>query len=133
MSSDELDYRDHWEALFDKQYMRWFDLMNHEVSLTIDKVERGIELTMRGGTKKKGTVVHFKPREGKGEAPKPLVLNVTNAETIASIHGKKPSQWVGKQIVLYPTTTRMYRDATKKMETVGCIRIKAPATKSSGK
>jgi hypothetical protein len=43
---------------------------------------------------------------GKGEAvPLPLLLNKTNATTIAQLYGNNPSQWVGKLITLYPTTT----------------------------
>ncbi len=118
MSDEQFDYRDHWEILFDKNYLRWFHLCGKECTVTIDKVERDVELTMRGGVKKKAGVVHFKGKD------KPLVLNVTNASAIAAIHGNKPSKWPGKQIVLYPTTTKMYSNDTKRMETVGCIRVK---------
>jgi len=125
--TDQLDHRDHWEILFDKQYLRWFHLQGKDALVTIEKVEKDVELTMRGGIKKKAGVVHFRGKD------KPLVLNVTNAQQIASIHGPKPSQWPGKQIVLYPTTTEMYVKETKKKETLGCIRIRPAETKSSGK
>ena len=86
--------------------------------VTIKKVEKGVELTLRGGVKKNAPVVHF---EGKD---RPLVLNKTNTGSLASILGNKPSTWAGKKVVIYPTTTRMYKEETKQMETVGCIRIK---------
>jgi len=118
----ELDYRDHFEVLFDKTYMRWFDLEGHNIEMEIESVERGVELTLRGGAKKKGSVIHFKQKPNKPK-PKPLVLNVTNAESIAGIHGNRPSGWPGKKIVLYPTVTKC------KGKEVGCIRVKPPGAK----
>lgn len=105
---------DHYEALFDSKYLRWFDLEGKgDVCCTIEKVERE-ELTLRGGAKKKSPVVSIK------NASKPLVLNRTNADTVAELYGLKPSQWVGKKIVLYVTTTNL------KGKPVNCIRVKAP-------
>ena len=104
---------DHYEALFDSKYLRWFDIDGKgDVPVTITKVERE-ELTLRGGAKKKSPVVTM---EGK---QKQLVLNRTNADTIAELFGLKPSAWVGKKIVLYVSTTNL------KGKPVNCIRIKA--------
>lgn len=106
---------DHYEALFDSTYLRWMDIIDHgDVLVTITKIEPNVELTLRGGAKKKAPLLHFKG------AKKPLVMNRTNGDSIAKIHGKKPSNWIGKQIVLYVTTTNC------KGETVNCIRIKGP-------
>lgn len=121
MADQQLDHRDHYEALFDKQYLRWFNLQGREVTVEIEKVEKDVELTMRGGIKSKKPVVHFKGKD------KPLVLNATNCNSIAHLLGNRPSQWIGKRIVLYPTTTKMFDNDLKTMKTVGCIRIK-PAT-----
>lgn len=115
----ELDYRDTWEQLFDKHYLRWFHLQGREVVVEIEKVEKDVELTMRGGIKSKKPVIHFVGKD------KPLVLNVTNCTSIADICGTKPSKWPGQKVCLYPTSTRMYDVELKKMKTVGCIRIKA--------
>jgi hypothetical protein len=79
---------------------------------------------MRGGLKSKKPVVHLKQIQGSISECKPLVLNVSNGNSIAQIHGPKPSAWAGKQIVLFPTTTKMYDAETKKMIEVGCIRIR---------
>lgn len=123
MPDEELDHKDHWEVLFDKTYLRWFHLQGKPCVVTIATIVRDVELTMRGGIKKKAWLIHFVGKE------KPLVMNVTNASTIATIHGNKPSQWPGKKVTLYPTTTRMYKEESKKMETVGCIRIKPENSK----
>lgn len=103
---------DDYEALFDSKYLRWFDIEGKgDIVCTIEKVERE-ELTLRGGAKKKAPVISIK------NGSKPLVLNRTNADSIAELHGNKPSQWPGKRICLFVTTTKL------KGKQVNCIRIK---------
>ena len=121
---NDFDARDHFETLFDANYMRWFHLNGQPALVEITKLERDVELTLRGGAKSKKPVLHLKQIQGKITEMKPLVLNRTNSNSIAVIHGPKPSQWVGKQIVLYPATTQMYDRELKKMLEVGCIRIR---------
>jgi hypothetical protein len=48
----------------------------------------------------------------------PLLLNKTNARTIAQLYTNRPANWVGKWIELYPTTTEVGG------ETRDCIRIR---------
>lgn len=103
---------DHWEAMFDSTYLRWFDLEGKEFTLTIESVKQE-ELTLRGGAKKKAPVVRFQ------KAKKPLVLNKTNAEKIAELLGtKQVSKWPGNAITLYQSTTNLGGKTTE------CIRIK---------
>jgi hypothetical protein len=52
------------------------------------------------------------------ETGAPLALNVTNARTIARLHGEEATQWKGKQITLFPTTTQFGA------REVDCIRIR---------
>ena len=114
---------DHFEALFDATYLRWFHL-DGPVLAEITKIERNVELTLRGGAKKKSSLVHFKLINGKMNVPvRPFVLNKTNAESIAEIHGKQPSHWIGKQIVFYQSATQL-----GKKKDVECIRIRAAKT-----
>lgn len=109
---------DHYEALFDAKYLRWFDIVERgEVTVTIEDVCRE-ELTMRGGVKKKSPVVTLKG------ATKQWVLNRTNADMIAKIHGNKPTNWKGKKVTLYVAETQLYNREAKQMETVNCIRVK---------
>lgn len=104
---------DHFEALFDATYLRWFDIEGKgDVTVTITKVRRE-EVTLRGGAKKIAPIVTF------NGAKKEFVLNRTNAESIAKVIGSpKPSQWIGKKVTLYVTTTKL------KGETVNCIRVR---------
>lgn len=103
---------DHFEALFDATYLRWFDIADKgDVTVEITKVRRE-EVTLRGGAKKMVPIVTFKG------AKKEFVLNRTNGESIAELHGPKPSNWIGKKVTLYVTTTNL------KGKPVNCIRVR---------
>lgn len=115
----QLDATDHWEALFNREYLRWFHLNNQSALVKITKVRKNVPLVLPGGKKTKAGVIEIEQLNGKIEEVKPLVLNKTNAGEIAKIHGQRPSQWVGCEIVLVPTTTQL------KGEEVGCIRVRA--------
>lgn len=128
---------DHWQALFDHNYLRWFDLNNEPALCEIVDVQARVELTLPGGAKSRKPVIKLKQVRGKidnardengKELPsiKPLVLNSTNGCTIADIHGDKPSDWKGKRIVLYQANTKMWNAELKKMVDMPCIRIRAP-------
>jgi len=115
---------DHFEALFDQNYLRWFHLNEYPSLVEITNVERNVELTMRGGVKKKSPVVYLKQVQGKIDDIKPLVLNKTNAQSIAMIHGDKPSLWKGKQVVLFVSETELYDSDLRKMVKVNCVRVR---------
>jgi hypothetical protein len=102
-----VDYR----SMFDRDYIGSWDLGGKDVTVTISKVIAG-ELTAQGGRKSKKPIVYFEGKE------KGLVLNKTNSKVIAGLYGNDTRQWVGKRIVIYPTTTTMGSD------TVDCIRVK---------
>jgi len=102
---------DHYKLLFPSEYIGAHDLRGKDVTLTISGI-RVEELKMEGGKSSTKPVVTFEV------AKKRLVLNKTNAKTIASLHGPDTSLWKGKQITLYPTTTKMGP------KTVDCIRIR---------
>lgn len=104
---------DHYEALFDSTYLRWFDIADAEqVNVTIESVRRDT-VTLRGGVEKLVPIVKFKG------AKKELVLNKTNGDSIAELLGVKPSRWSGGRICLFVTNTKL------KGKTVPCIRVKA--------
>ena len=116
----EFDATDHWECLFNKSYLRWFHLQGQPALCEVVKVEKDVELTMKGGAKAKKPVVTLKQLNGKIDGPMKLVLNTTNANSIAEICGPKPSKWPGQKIVLHTAT------ASLQGKTVPCIHIRAP-------
>lgn len=117
---------DHFEALFDSTYLRWFDLNDSPALVEIVKVESDVAMTLPGGAKSKRPVVHMKLVNGKIQNMKPMVLNKTNGNTIAGIHGVKPSTWSGKEVVLFKDKTQC------KGKTVDCIRIRAKKGQANG-
>ena len=100
-----------YEFMFPSEFVKAADLAGKDVTVTIKSVTMD-ELTMRGGRKENKGVIRFE------KAEKKLVLNRTNADTIAAIYGKDTDDWIGKKITMYPTTTTFGRD------TVECIRIR---------
>ena len=103
------DYR----MMFDRNYLGHLDLAGREVTLTIAKVVGG-ELTAEGGRKSRKPIVHF------GNGVKPLIVNKTNAKTIASLYGTFVQDWAGKRITLFTSMTRN-PDGGGQVE---CVRIR---------
>lgn len=128
---------DHYQALFDHKYLRWFDLGGQPALCEVIDIQARVEMTLPGGAKARKPVVSLKQVQGKIEnatddngkplkSIKPLVLNATNAISIADVYGDHPSAWIGKQIVLFETTTKLWDDKERKMKDAPCIRIRAP-------
>lgn len=99
------------QLLFPSEYIGAVDLRGRDVVVTIAKVELA-DLRMVGGKSQRKPIVYFTG------AQKKLVMNKTNAGTIASLYGGKVEAWVGKKITLYPTRTRCGAN------TVDCIRVR---------
>ena len=99
------------ELMFPSNYIGAADLKGRDVTLTIEKIQMD-ELMLVGGKKQKKPVVYF------DKTPKMLVLNKTNAKTIADMHGTEMRTWFGKKVTLFPTDTRC------KGKTVPCVRIR---------
>ena len=99
------------QLMFPSDYLSAIDLKGRDMTLTIATISKQ-DVVMRGGKKQKKPVMTFK------ETPKKVVVNSTNADSIAFMHGKKAEGWVGKQITFFPTTTQFGR------EVVDCIRVR---------
>lgn len=96
-----------FELLFPSKYFKSSSLIDKpDAVLTIDRVERGHELTMAGNKKDHKPVLHFvetrnRARDGH-EGAYMLVLNKTNAKVIAKLYGPDyESDWIGNKIALY--------------------------------
>jgi len=99
------------ELLYPSNYIGAADLKGRDVRLTIENVQID-ELMLVGGKKQKKPVLYFE------KTPKMMVLNKTNATTIADGLGAEAKSWIGKSIVVYPTTTKC------KGKTVPCVRVR---------
>ena len=105
------------ELLFPSRYFKCVDLDGKQLTLTIEAVTVE-DLQMAGGKKERKPVVYFRER-----ADKSLVLNKTNAMSIAAMHGNETDAWAGKTIVLIPAKDKMAG------KIVDCVRIAEGASK----
>jgi hypothetical protein len=113
---EELKKYDHVDLLFPSKYLKAADLRGQHVTVTIEHITPRDELQMKGGKKEKKPVVTLRGKEKK------WVLNKTNAQAIAKVHGAKPSKWVGQVVVLYPTKAMFGGDE------VDALRVDVDAT-----
>lgn len=86
--------------LFPSKYVKACDLNGKTVTLTIAKLV--IEELGHGAEKERKPVLYFQ------KATKGLVLNRTNAMTIAGLYGDEADDWPGKRISIYPTRIRAF-------------------------
>lgn len=99
------------KLMFPKDYIAAVELQGRDWTLTITGVQRE-DLVMQGGAKKNKPVLTF------AETKKKLVVNSTNADSIATMYGGEARTWIGKRITVFPTKTTCGRD------TVDCIRVR---------
>lgn len=86
--------------LFPSKYVKAADLNGKTVTLTIAKLV--MEELGHGPEKERKPVLYFQ------KATKGLVLNRTNAMTIAGLYGDESDHWEGKRISIYPTRIRAF-------------------------
>ena len=55
------------------------------------------------------------------ETTKKIILNRTNADSIAELYGPEAEQWIGKRITIYPTRVKAWG------EMKACIRVRETA------
>jgi len=111
-----------YRNLFAKEYLAAEDLDGKDVVLTISRVVAYEEVHGSEGNRLL-PVVYFAEMEARhaADASKPskrLILNITNARTIARQHGRETDGWAGKQVTLYPVTEDAWGEQTD------CIRIR---------
>jgi hypothetical protein len=99
--------------MFPRRFISSADLNGHEWTLKIARIVSEEVFDSKSNDKAKKWVVYFKG------AKKGLVLNVTNAESIAAITGSDDTKdWKDCDIVLYVATVRSFGEMVK------AIRIK---------
>lgn len=98
----------HIDVLMPCKYLRAAEFQGREVTVTISSYQQ----EEVGSKKEDKLVLYF------AGVPKGLVLNRTNANRIAAIYGTEVDHWIGKPVVLFPTTTEMGG------KTVECIRVR---------
>ena len=64
-------------------------------------IDRVVDTDVSG----QGEAVSYRPVAFFRDHQKGLVLNKTNATTIAAVHGDETDNWIGKELEIFPTTT----------------------------
>lgn len=102
----------HWKRYFDNEYLGSWDLGQGDHAVVIERVQQG-ELPVRGTSRKeRKPVVFFVGKK------KPMILNTTNAKSIAAMYGNDTAAWTGKSIAIYATVTSFGG------EEVDCVRVR---------
>ena len=101
---------DDYRKMFDDRLLKAWDLDGKDVTVTIEAVEAE-ELN-------NGTKTNRKPVLTLAKTAKKFVVNKTNGITIAQMYGKAVSEWRGKRITIFATTTKFGKDI------VDCIRVR---------
>lgn len=119
-----------WRAYFDSSCLRVWHLNGKERTFKIVRVTRLTSEMVSGGKKevKKQPKLELTDEKGRN-VPLPLLLNKTNAQTIARMYGNNPKAWEGKLVTLFPSTTSVGG------EDKDCIRVrpKAPTQRKGPK
>ena len=108
------------KLMFPTQYLASEEFLDKDVTLVIKDVKIDNLQMSDGGAEDKPVLVFEK-------TDKKLVLNKTNAITIANLHGSEARDWAGKSITLYPTECQAFG------HTVDCIRIRSNPPKTHPK
>jgi hypothetical protein len=111
----------HYKLLFPGKYLGAHDLTKGDATLTIRAIVVE-DLKNAEGKDERKPVVYFHETkavaERKREQEKALILNKTNAATIASLYGTDSDRWIGKAVTIYAATDRAFG------KTVECLRIR---------
>lgn len=93
----------HWKNFLDKNYLGSHNLeKGEEMLLTIERLQGDEEVCGADGNKSLKVVLYFKE-----DVPK-MIMNITNGNTISSLYGSTPADWIGKQIQIFATPVRAF-------------------------
>lgn len=104
-------------AAFPSNYIKAADLQNQNVMVVIER----IQIEDVGDETK--PVLYFQ-NKAKG-----MVLNKTNANNIALVYGDETDDWLGKELVLYPTMVDFQGRSVPAIR----VRVPAPRERTSGR
>ncbi len=101
-----MTYGKDFDDIYGSKYFSVTDLHGEQPRLKIGKVDVA-ELKDKDGTTKRKFIVYFAGEE------KPLVLNKTNAQKLATSFGKDRSNWIGIIVELYAEMTSLGKEGVR--------------------
>ena len=99
-------------AAFPSDYLKAADLQDRTIRVTMSHIK--LEQIGQGDKQETKPVLYFQGKE------KGLVLNKTNANTIAAVYGDDTDNWEGAEIDLFPAMVDFQG------KSVAAIRVKVP-------
>jgi len=105
--------------MFPSKYLAAADCEEEDLVVTISEVKE--ERLGQGNQAEDKFIVYF------NEVDKGLVLNKTNAKSIADLHGGDTDDWEGKRVALYATEVEFQGKRSMGIR----IRLKAPKQKGA--
>ena len=94
MAMNDLEKYNHVDLLHPSKYLKGAELQGKTVTVVIDGIDPHADLRKTDGTTEHRPLLRFKGKE------KMMVLNRTNAQAIARMHGAEVKGWIGKAIKL---------------------------------
>jgi len=114
----------HWKNFLDKDYLGSHNLeQGEEMLLTIDRFMGEEQVKGTDGKAQAKPVLYFKE-----DVPK-MIMNITNGNTISTLYGSHPDNWVGKKIQIFATPVKAFG----KVQDALRIRDVIPASKIDNK
>ena len=91
-----MENKTHFKKLLNPLYLASHDLEpNKEYKVTIERIDRDVEVIGDNGKKQKKAILHIKG------ASKPMILNATNMKMISVVTGSKfIEDWIGKSVFI---------------------------------
>jgi hypothetical protein len=112
----------HWRKIIPTRYVCADDLDGQTVTVLIRLIQS--EKIQREGAKtEEKPVMYFASPSGKPSA-KGMILNATNAKTLAEMYGPYVEDWISKPVALYPVEVRAFGETTM------AVRMKRPVAKT---
>ena len=104
---------------YPSNFLKADDLQGKDVVVTIEGCE--LESIGQGHDKQDKLILHFVGKQ------KAMVLNKTNAKTIAKLYGDETDDWVGKRITLSPREVEFQGDMVLAIR----VSLRAPGSVAS--
>lgn len=102
--SEQQQPKTHFRKLFNPLYLGSHDLeQGKEYKVTIERIDKDVEVIGEGGKKQKKPIIHFKG------ASKPMILNSTNSKMIWKLAGSKfIEDWIGLTVIIKVVVERSF-------------------------
>lgn len=119
------DITGHFQLVYPTEYIKAPDLRGKDVTVTIARVAWE-NLVMEGGRRDRKAVIHMTNARRVPLGKRWVVGKTVLKQIAASVGSPDVSQWIGRQVTMYPTTCK-----GKAGETMECIRVRVRVSQAA--